>query len=203
MASRVKRSEETRAQITAAAARALAERGYGGVRVQDIARRAGVTTGAIYKHFPGGRAEVIAAAVEAEVASVVEEGPDEGGVGDWLAELAAQLLADPNRSGVALEIEALAAARREPDLAALMRGRPTRARAGLVESLAAARARGEIDSEMDPEAFGYLAHALLLGMALLYGATEQRPSTDAWQRLIRRFLAGPVTAPPPGGSSST
>jgi AcrR family transcriptional regulator len=43
---RVKRSEQTRAQITAAAADALADHGYDGVRVQDVARRAGMTTGA-------------------------------------------------------------------------------------------------------------------------------------------------------------
>src|SRR5437764_13535629 len=42
----------TRDRILAAAAEVFAERGYDGAAVSDIARRPGVTKGAIYGRFP-------------------------------------------------------------------------------------------------------------------------------------------------------
>ena len=48
----------TRERLLAAAAATCVERGYEGATVGEIARRAGVTTGAIYNHF-GDRAELL------------------------------------------------------------------------------------------------------------------------------------------------
>jgi AcrR family transcriptional regulator len=50
------RGSARRAELLAAAARLFRERGYGGVSVADIAERAGITAGAVYKHFPDKRA---------------------------------------------------------------------------------------------------------------------------------------------------
>jgi AcrR family transcriptional regulator len=46
-------SDATRAKLIAAALEVFLERGYEGTRVQEIARRAGFTTGAIYANFEG------------------------------------------------------------------------------------------------------------------------------------------------------
>ncbi len=46
------KSEETRARIVEAAYRLFVERGYTAASMRDIGRRAGVTVGAIYNHFP-------------------------------------------------------------------------------------------------------------------------------------------------------
>ena len=43
--------ESQRLRLTAAATAALAERGYAGVTVTEIAKRAGVSTSSFYKHF--------------------------------------------------------------------------------------------------------------------------------------------------------
>jgi AcrR family transcriptional regulator len=48
----------TRDRLLAAASATCVERGYEGATVGEIARRAGVTTGAIYNHF-GGRTELL------------------------------------------------------------------------------------------------------------------------------------------------
>ena len=42
----------TRERLVNAAVEVFLERGYGGTRVQDIARKAGFTSGALYVHFP-------------------------------------------------------------------------------------------------------------------------------------------------------
>jgi AcrR family transcriptional regulator len=48
---REERKEETRAELIAAAAKVFAQRGFHGASVEQIAREAGYSTGAIYWHF--------------------------------------------------------------------------------------------------------------------------------------------------------
>jgi|SRR5215218_4685729 len=50
---REERKEETRAELVAAARRAFARRGFHGASLEQIAREAGYSTGAIYWHFSG------------------------------------------------------------------------------------------------------------------------------------------------------
>jgi AcrR family transcriptional regulator len=50
---RDERKEETRAELVAAAGRVFARRGFHGASVEEIARAAGYSTGAIYWHFAG------------------------------------------------------------------------------------------------------------------------------------------------------
>ena len=50
---RDERKEETRRELVAAAGRTFAQRGYHGASLDEIAREAGYSTGAIYWHFKG------------------------------------------------------------------------------------------------------------------------------------------------------
>jgi AcrR family transcriptional regulator len=59
------RDNDTRARLVRAAAEVFREKGYTGSRVQDIARRAGFTSGALYTHFDS-RAELLAEAIAVE-----------------------------------------------------------------------------------------------------------------------------------------
>lgn len=66
----------TRYRLMDAAARLMAHQGYVGTSVRAIASRAGVTTGAIYAQFPGGKDELflaILSSVGAEVQRFVAE----------------------------------------------------------------------------------------------------------------------------------
>ncbi|MGH9270642.1 MAG: TetR/AcrR family transcriptional regulator [Ilumatobacteraceae bacterium] len=62
-------AQSTRDRLMAAAAAVCVERGYEGATVGEIARRAGVTTGAIYNHF-GGRSELLVEAARQTLAAV-------------------------------------------------------------------------------------------------------------------------------------
>jgi AcrR family transcriptional regulator len=199
----VKRPEETRALITRAAAEALAEKGYGGVRVQDVARRAGLTTGAIYAHFPG-RAALIAAAVAQGTTGVLAAGlADPAGdpdVAEWLVAIASRVLAEPSGTANPLEIEALVAARREPELARLLVDRVTGLHDLLAQRIVAGQERGELDPSLDPAAVAYLCHALVLGMLLL-DPLGARPDAAAWSVLVRGLVAGVTGGGRPSAAS--
>ncbi|WP_101788590.1 helix-turn-helix domain-containing protein [Nonomuraea indica] len=58
---RAESQERNRARILAAARAEFAERGFGDVRIDDIAERAELTRGAVYSNFPGKRALFFAA----------------------------------------------------------------------------------------------------------------------------------------------
>ena len=60
---REERRDETREELVASAAAVFAERGFHGASLEQIAREAGYSTGAIYWHF-GGKDELFLAAFE-------------------------------------------------------------------------------------------------------------------------------------------
>lgn len=55
-----------RERLIEGARRLLAERGYAGMELRDVAMRGKAPRGSIYHHFPGGKAQLAVAATEAE-----------------------------------------------------------------------------------------------------------------------------------------
>ena len=90
-------ADPTRDKLIAAAAEVFAEKGYDGAGVQEIARRAGFTTGAIYGRFRG-KAELLLAAIEAHHDSELERlfaaHRFEGKVTDILTTVGSHLVTD-------------------------------------------------------------------------------------------------------------
>jgi AcrR family transcriptional regulator len=70
------RTEATRTALIAAARPLFAQRGYGGVGTEEIARGAGVTRGALYHHFDGKRElfEAVYERIEIELAERIASG---------------------------------------------------------------------------------------------------------------------------------
>jgi AcrR family transcriptional regulator len=193
--------DPTRDRLIQAAAAVFAEKGYDGAGVQEIARRAGFTTGAIYGRFRG-KAELLLAAIEAHTTNELEQlfadHRFEGRVTDVLTTVGSHLLTDPFDEGQALLLEAFVAARRDPEVAQLMRERlDQRARtfAALVED---AKASGLVAEELDTESVVRFCHAVGFGF-LLFGAIDLQPPRAApWEQLIGqlvRALGHPVAPP--------
>ena len=183
--------DPTRDRLVAAAADVFAEKGYDGAGVQEIARRAGFTTGAIYGRFRG-KAELLAAAIEAqsndEFEQLFAEHRFEGAATDVLATVGSHLVTEEFDNGQALLLEAFVAARRDPEVAALLRGAVEERRRQLTDLVEEAKATGDVDPDLDTLSIVRFCHAVGFGF-LLFGALDlERPGAEPWEQLITRLV---------------
>ncbi|MCU1352916.1 MAG: TetR family transcriptional regulator [Acidimicrobiales bacterium] len=204
------------ARLLAAATEVFAERGYAGARVADIARRAGVTTGAIYSRYRG-KAELLAEAIDAatghEFDVLFSDHRFEGRMEDILR-IAGSHLVERRHVGArshapGMLLESFAAARHEPDVVALLRDRMQVRHDRLAEIVEAAKESGGIDHEVDTEALVTFCHAVGLGFLLLEVLDRPLPDAVAWELLIIRLLAATgdpstfaATAAPPAADAA-
>lgn len=189
--------DPTRDRLIRAAAAVFAEKGYDGAGVQEIARRAGFTTGAIYGRFRG-KAELLLAAIEARSQSELEflfaEHRFEGRAADVLTTVGSHLVTDPFDEGQALLLEAFVAARRDPEVATLMRGLIEQRSATFATLIEDAKTAGQIGEDLDTDAIVRFCHAVGFGF-LLFGAIDlQPPAAAPWEQLIA-LLVGALGQP--------
>lgn len=188
----IERSERTRAQLVAAARELFVARGYAAVPVEDVVRRAGVTRGALYHQFPGGKDELFVA-----VFDQVEEA---------LITAIARALDDASDPLAALDagIDLTLAAAIDPGVARLTildapavmgweawRAASARYGLGLVRSvLSAAMDAGSIArTPVDPLAQILLA-ALQEAVVYVARAGDQAAAREQAQAALRRLVGG-------------
>jgi AcrR family transcriptional regulator len=178
----------TRERLLAAAVEVFVDQGYEGARVQDIARAAGLTTGAIYANFRGkgdllfdaigARAGVemdamLAAARESEVRQLLEL------LGDRLVQ---------PRDQIPLLLDAVAAARRDDELAIALRDRLGQREQVLAELVDRAKQEGAVVDDVDTNALARFCLTLAMGAVVLRTLDAAPPDGDAWHDLIARLL---------------
>ena len=184
-------------RLLAAAAEVFAAKGYAGAGVAEIARRAGVTTGAIYSRYEG-KDDLLASAIDAtstdELDALFSDHRFEGRMEDILRIAGSHLV---ERFGAASEgshepgllLESLVAARHEPTVLATLQALMAERRARLADIVEAAKESGGIDPEVDTVSLVTFCHAVGLGFLLLEVLDPPMPETGAWQHLIGRLLA--------------
>lgn len=151
-------SKETRKALLESAAAAFAERGLNGAKLDDIAKRAGVTKGAIYSHFDG-REDLLVKACRSATRSLhifefAAEAPD---LQTFVKETVQALLAPENKNARMLTIEVHLAATRSERMADLLADWHR-------ESLEALRDRAS-GGAVSPESAMLVIHSLLLGLS--------------------------------------
>jgi AcrR family transcriptional regulator len=189
--------DPTRDKLVAAAAEVFAEQGYDRAGVQQIAKRAGFTTGAIYGRFRG-KAELLLAAIEAqsddEFEQLFAENRFEGNATDIITTVGSHLVTEEFDNGQALLLEAFVAARRDPEVAVMLRGAIEQRTDQLTTLVDEAKRTGGIDPSLDTLSIVRFCHAVGFGF-LLFGAVELgRPQAEPWEALINR-LVGAVAEP--------
>ena len=187
---------ETRTRLLRAAADAFAARGYDGTRVADIAAAAGVSNGALYAHF-GSKAELLVASIRAHGGRVLADllaADPERPVADLLLQVGRSL---PRRRDDRsyLAAEALIAARRDEDVAGLMRAYTSERAEWLAGLIIAGQSGGELDSALSPDALAHFCLLLAFGSYLL---TEELHAVDGaeWSALLARVVSSLLPAQP-------
>ncbi len=178
----------TRERLLAAAVEVFVEQGYEGARLQDIARAAGLTTGAVYANFRG-KDELLFAAIGARAGVEVDALLAEALGREPRAFL--ELLGDElvrARRQPPLLIDAVAAARRDTDLAAALRDRLHEREEVLVEVVERAKRDGTIDPALDSDVFARFGLTLAMGALVLRTLNVEPPAPGAWHELIARLL---------------
>ena len=199
-------ADPIREKLVASAAEVFAAKGYEGAGVAEIARRAGYTTGAIYGRFTG-KAELLLAAIEtrsdSELDQLFNEHRFEGKVTDILTTVGSHLVTDEPGPESALLLEAFVAARREPELATMLREVITEQGNELNLLIEEAKRTGALDPELDSFSVVRFCHALGLGF-LLFGALGlDRPDAAPWEQLIARLIAAVGNPALPGDATDS
>jgi AcrR family transcriptional regulator len=180
-----------RERLVSAAAEVFAERGYEGARVQEIVRRAGLSTGAIYTNFRNKADLLLAAVGTAQVDSLFATIELAGDAAEGLR-FAGHELPLARRDTRPLLFEAMVAARRDPEVAALLRRRLMKFRALMAHAIASGQRDGSLASDIDVDAAAEFCQALGMGFLLMEAVGLPHSGDTEWRQLIDR-LVGSIT----------
>ena len=201
-ARRARRAPEvTRDRLLDAAARVFLESGYDGARVADIAREAGVTTGAIYAHFRD-KADLLVKALAARGVERVGEvllNDASVPVATMLRTLGQIAVAEEVHPSEVLLLDAATAARRERELRDRLEsviGGHAAELAGMVER---ARAQRVVARGISTPAIVRFLLMLEFGSIVTRTLGLDPPDPKEWTHLIGRLLFG-VAPPAPTAS---
>jgi len=181
--------EETRERLLDAAARLFELQGYEGATVAQIAKAAGVSSGAIYAHYST-KAELLVDALRAhrERATAALFPPGRrSNVADLLVALGVRLgTRDPDAT--ALLAEALLASRRDAELGQVLTTALGEREQLLAALITRGQTAGELTDDVSPEAAARFA--LMLGLGSMLVRTLDLPETDHtdWAAFIRRVI---------------
>jgi AcrR family transcriptional regulator len=194
------RSARADAAIVSATLDLLFRRGFAGLSVEEVAKRAGVSKATIYRRFPS-KVDLVISSIRWLGLPEGEEPLDTGSFrGDFEA-IGAQIAADRKRTGVSgltmprLVSEALAT---DPDLFEVLQERLIEPRVGAVKAVVRrAVERGELRADLDVEAATDALMGSLTFLMLRTGRSweefEEEPN-----RHIDLLLVGLAAPGPPG-----
>jgi AcrR family transcriptional regulator len=173
---------DTRERLVRAAIEVFLEKGYGGARVQDIAKKAGYTAGALYVHFPS-RTALLGEAIMMEgrqiISSMVESlgalTPGEGRVPQSLTDV---VLSEPTPFDV-LMLEALALASRDHEAREMLASALSELEASMTSQIELGRELGFVDPELDVPAVRTFLASWILGMVVHRSIGLTSPARDA------------------------
>jgi AcrR family transcriptional regulator len=187
-------------RLLTAAIEVFTERGIEKAGVALIARRAGLTTGAIYSRWEG-KQDLLLDALDVvlmqQIAQLLAVGPD-ASAADVLGSLGADLM---NRevAGDALMLEALVMARRDPAFRTTLRGRMAEEESHLATLIDNGKDAGIIDPTLSTRAILTLCQAISLGFVVMGAIEKPTADADEWNTVIHRLVTAalPATDPAP------
>jgi TetR/AcrR family transcriptional repressor of uid operon len=195
-----KRSAITKERLLDAAAEVFMESGYERSNVADIARRAGVTVGAIYSNFSG-KAEMLLEVMRRrlkmqsdQVRAYVKAAPD---INQAILSITRDRMAPERAETRALLLEIFASARRDPAVrevvADLMMGMVR----FMTSQIRAAQQGGLVNDDIHAPSLAWLYLFPAAGEAFAEAAGLELPPADEWCALMER-ITNAVSSSAPG-----
>jgi len=188
-------AEETRERLLGTAAVVFARLGYEKASIAEISSEAGLSSGAIYAHYSS-KAELFVATLRAHADREFERLLGGEGV-DFATFLTSRGQALDRRSSGqrTLLMEAIVAAKRDPEVAQVLISALAEREARLAGLLRSAQAKGEIDADLPAPAAVRFALMVALG-SMAAGALGLPPTDhDDWVALIARLVDSIRTTP--------
>lgn len=188
---------DTRRRLVDAAARVFEVKGFEGATIAQIAEEAGVTSGAIYNHYPS-KAELLADALRSHGGDVGEKlFPRESHV-DAAGVLAAlaNRIASGDPDDTALLAEGVLAARRDARLAEVMREVLGESESVLEAVVVDGQDQGVLAPHLPARAVARFALMVGLGSMVLSDLDLDPIDSEEWALLIGDLLGGPGTGAP-------
>ncbi len=175
----------------------FAERGLDKAGVAAIARRAGVSTGAIYSRWAG-KQEMLLDALDlvmtAELSRLLTADGD-ASVADILESLGADLLVREHATD-ALLMEAVSAAHRDPEFRTMLNVRFAEQEERLAVMVDQGKASGVIDPALPTDALVALCHAISLGFVVFANIDKPLPAAGEWTTVIQRIIRSALPPTP-------
>jgi len=193
------RAAATRAALVELAAELFADRGYMQTSIRDVARRAEVTTGAIYGHFRN-KADLLVAAVSKRIGEELESQSLGAETEPYHVDTLTRLARDVRRRRQlrALLVEGAAAAHTDQETREQLRDEQLSHLKAWQAGYEADRARLGIDDEVDLQAAVVFTWAVEVGLGVLEAVGIEPKSTDGWANVWNRF-ARSLQLPPDDG----
>jgi len=179
----------TRDRVLDAAVTVFLERGYTATTIRDVARHAGVSTGAIYNHFRN-KAELLLAGAQRDFErSMAIQRDDFDPSRPPAATVARSAATYAGRRQVrALLLEAASAARHDRDVSAAMRTLHEQTLELWAGDVTAWQATGQLGEAVPAKVLVTLIWAAELGMALLEASGVPTPDPGLWGDLHERLV---------------
>lgn len=181
-------STDVTERLLDAAVEVFAEHGFEAARVAEIARRAGLTTGAIYARWRGKR-DLIVDAVGHISPQFMDLSPVAAPVPETLATLGTSLMDVRHAKSRDVMLEAFVSARRDSDFRAAVTRSMEREAERLDEIIASVQSEGAIDPDFSPRAIVAFFQSLRLGMHLVESASDMNVPRADMDAMIARLVA--------------
>jgi AcrR family transcriptional regulator len=198
-------ADETREKLVDAAASVFADRGYERATVAEIARAAGLSSGAIYAHYRS-KAELLVDTVRARGAAEIgnllaDEVPSD--LGAMIVALGRRLESHAAASRLLL-VEAMVAARRDDELAAVVGELLVERQRSMAAVLRGGQEAGLVDPGVSADVVARFVLMAGLGARLFLSLGLPALDEDEWspfvERLVATFRTEPPAADPPSRS---
>jgi AcrR family transcriptional regulator len=191
--------DEIRDELLDAAASVFAEKGYDGTRIQEVVRRAGLSTGAVYGRFTSKDEMLREAVITRSVPHALRLPDDVHRVADLVERIVTRTTPEL-REQEALLLEAYVAARRHPEIAEAIYEANRRWREAAGPFVDAALADGTLGEGVDGQSVLFLVRVLRLGLLLHRASGMPEPDAKSWSDLVVRVVACLGDADRPGGA---